>query len=80
MCAAPKESGGQQSEGDARHYYSQHRNSRAVTFEHYYVDIPIPALFLVLVIVVTGIWTWRRFRCSIRLRRCCFNPGPRSSM
>ena len=30
-----------------------------MTFEHYYVDIPIPALFLELVIVVTGIWTQR---------------------
>jgi hypothetical protein len=55
-------SGGQRSEGDTRRYYSEHKNSRAMRFEHYYVDIPIPTLFLVLVIVVTGVWTWRRFR------------------
>jgi hypothetical protein len=43
-------------------HYGEHKNSRAMTFEHYYIDIPIPRLFLVLVIVVTGLWTWRRFR------------------
>jgi len=39
-------SGGQRSEGDARRYYGEHKNSRAMTFEHYYIDIPIPRLFL----------------------------------
>jgi hypothetical protein len=60
MCRAT-DRGGQQSEGDARRYYGN-KNSIAMTFEHYYVDIPIPTLFLVLVIVVTGVWTWGRFR------------------
>jgi hypothetical protein len=35
-------SGGQWSEGDARRYYCEHKNSRAMTFGHYYIDIPNP--------------------------------------